>query len=153
MSTLNKVMLIGRLGRDPEVHATQGNQKVVNLSVATSERWKDRATGDTKERTEWHRVVIFDPKLAEVAERYLRKGSLVYLEGQLRTRKWADQAGQERQSTEIVLPQFHGRLCLLGDRGEPAEPAEASAATRPRRSGRTATKPTTEEILDDEIVL
>jgi len=115
--SVNKVILVGNLGRDPEVRHTQGNQKVVNLRIATSERWKDRQSGDPRERTEWHSVVIFNEHLADIAERYLRKGSPVYVEGQLRTRKWTDQGGQERYTTEIVVPRFRGELTLLGGGG------------------------------------
>ena len=97
--SVNKVILVGHLGRDPEVRYTQNNQKIVHLSVATSERWKDRQSGASRERTEWHRVVIFNENLADIAERYLRKGSAVYLEGTLQTRKWTDQSGQERYTT------------------------------------------------------
>jgi single-strand DNA-binding protein len=115
--SVNKVILVGNLGRDPEVRMTQNNQKIVHLSVATSERWKDQS-GQPQERTEWHRVVIFNERLADVAERYLRKGSSVYVEGQLQTRKWQDQGGQERYTTEVVLQRFRGELTLLGGRGE-----------------------------------
>jgi single-strand DNA-binding protein len=116
--SVNKVILVGNLGRDPEVRMTQNNQKIVNLSVATSERWKDRQTGEMRDRTEWHRVVIMNENLADIAERYLRKGSSVYVEGQLQTRKWQDQSGQDRYSTEIVIGRFRGELTLLGGRGE-----------------------------------
>jgi single-strand DNA-binding protein len=112
--SVNKVILVGNLGRDPEVRHSQGNQKIVNLRIATSERWKDRQSGDPRERTEWHSVVIFNEHLADIAERYLRKGSPVYLEGQLQTRKWTDQGGQERYTTEVVLSRFRGELTLLG---------------------------------------
>jgi len=115
--SVNKVILVGNLGRDPEVRHTQASQKIVHLSVATSERWRDRASGEQKERTEWHRVVIFDERLAEVAEKYLAKGGTVYLEGTLQTRKWTDQGGQERYTTEVVVPRFGGELTLLGGRG------------------------------------
>src|SRR3954463_7021446 len=111
--SVNKVILVGNLGRDPEVRYTQSNQKIVHLSVATSERWKDQS-GQQQERTEWHRVVIFNERLADVAERFLTKGRTVYLEGQLQTRKWTDQGGQERYSTEVVVPRFRGELTLLG---------------------------------------
>ncbi|MFW5833230.1 MAG: single-stranded DNA-binding protein [Pseudomonadota bacterium] len=116
--SVNKVILVGNLGRDPEVRMSQNNQKIVQLSIATSERWRDRQTGDTQERTEWHRVVIFNENLADVAERYLRKGRSVYVEGQLQTRKWTDQNGQERYTTEVVLGRFRGELVLLGGRDE-----------------------------------
>jgi single-strand DNA-binding protein len=112
--SVNKVILVGNLGRDPEVRHTQNNQKIVNLRIATSERWKDRQSGEPRERTEWHSVVIFNENLADIAERYLRKGSPVYLEGQLQTRKWTDQSGQERYTTEVVLSRFRGELTLLG---------------------------------------
>ncbi|NKD86971.1 single-stranded DNA-binding protein [Haematospirillum sp. 15-248] len=114
--SVNKVILVGNLGRDPEVRSTQNGQKIVNMTVATSESWKDRQTGERREKTEWHRVVIFNPNLGEIAERYLRKGSKVYLEGQLQTRKWTDQNGQERYSTEIVLQAYRGELTLLDSR-------------------------------------
>ncbi|RIK92939.1 MAG: single-stranded DNA-binding protein [Proteobacteria bacterium] len=116
--SVNKVILVGNLGRDPEVRHTQDGKPVVNLSVATSETWKDRNTGERQERTEWHRVVIFNENLARIAEQYLRKGSKVYLEGQLQTRKWTDQSGTERYSTEVVLSRFKGELTLLDAKGE-----------------------------------
>lgn len=116
--SVNKVILVGNLGADPEVrHLSDGNP-VVNLRVATSETWKDRSSGERRDRTEWHRVVIFNEHLAKVAENYLRKGAKVYLEGQLQTRKWTDQSGQERYTTEIVLQRFRGELQMLDSRGE-----------------------------------
>lgn len=115
--SVNKVILIGNLGRDPEVRATQDGGKIVQLNVATSEQWKDRASGERRERTEWHRVVIFNERLGEVAERYLKKGSKVYLEGQLQTRKWQDKEGQDRYTTEVVLGKFRGELTMLDTRG------------------------------------
>lgn len=114
--SVNKVILVGNLGRDPEVRSTQDGRKIVNLRVATSENWKDKGSGERREKTEWHRVVIFNDRLADVAERYLRKGSKVYLEGQLQTRKWTDHGGQEKYSTEVVLQQFRGELTLLDGR-------------------------------------
>jgi single-strand DNA-binding protein len=114
--SVNKVILLGNLGRDPEVRTSQDGAKIVNLNIATSESWKDRATGERKEKTEWHRVVIFNPNLADIAERYLKKGSSVYVEGALQTRKWTDQSGQEKYSTEIVIGKFKGELTLLGGR-------------------------------------
>ncbi len=113
MSSVNKVILVGNLGRDPESRSFQNGGKVVNLRIATSESWKDRNSGERKERTEWHSVAIFNEGLANVAERYLRKGSKVYIEGQLQTRKWQDQSGQDRYSTEIVLQGFGGVLTML----------------------------------------
>ena len=114
MASLNKVMLIGNLGKDPEVRHTQDGKAIVNLSVATAETWRDKATGEKKEKTEWHRVVIFNEGLAKIAEAYLKKGSTVYLEGQLQTRKWTDKDGVEKYSTEIVLQNFRGEMVLLG---------------------------------------
>ncbi|WP_374643790.1 single-stranded DNA-binding protein [Tabrizicola sp.] len=116
--SVNKVILIGRLGADPESRSFQNGGKVVNLRIATSETWRDRNTGERKERTEWHSVAIFSEPLAKIAEQYLRKGSSVYIEGQLETRKWQDQSGQDRYSTEVVLRPFTGNLTLLGGRGE-----------------------------------
>jgi single-strand DNA-binding protein len=140
--SINKVILVGNLGRDPEVRSTQDGSKMANLSVATSESWRDKASGERREKTEWHRVVIFNDRLAEVAEKYLRKGAKVYIEGQLQTRKWTDKDGQERYSTEVVLSKFRGDLQMLdgrgaggaGDAGGMSEgPAEAPAA--PSRAG------------------
>lgn len=112
----NRVILVGNLGKDPEVRTTQAGAKVVSLTLATSETWKDRASGEKRERTEWHRVVVFNERLADVAERFLRKGRKVYLEGSLQTRKWTDQSGQERYTTEVVLAAFRGELVLLDSR-------------------------------------
>ncbi len=116
--SVNKVILVGNLGRDPEVRTFQNGGKVVNLRVATSENWRDKNSGERKERTEWHSVAIFNENLGRIAEQYLRKGSKVYLEGQLETRKWQDQSGQDRYTTEVVLRQFRGELTLLDGRGE-----------------------------------
>jgi single-strand DNA-binding protein len=118
--SVNKVILVGNLGRDPELRSMQDGRSMVNMSVATSENWRDRQSGERKERTEWHRVVIFNEKLAEVAQKYIRKGSKVYVEGQLSTRKWTDQSGQERYTTEVVIPRFGGALTMLDGRGEGA---------------------------------
>ena len=126
MAGVNKVILLGRLGKDPEVRNFQNGGKVVNLRLATSERYKDRE-GNQQERTEWHSVAIFNEKLGEIAEKYLRKGSEVYVEGQLETRKWQAQDGQERYSTEIVLRQFRGELQLVGGRGAGGGDAPAEA--------------------------
>ena len=115
--SVNKVILIGNLGRDPEVRTFQNGGKVVNLRIATSERWKDRSTGEPRERTEWHSVAIFNEPLGRIAEQYLKKGSNVYVEGQLETRKWQDQSGQDRYSTEVVLRPYRSELTLLGGRG------------------------------------
>ena len=117
--SVNKVTLVGNLGRDPEVRAMQNGDKIIQLSVATSDRWKDKSSGEQRERTEWHRVVIFNDALGKIAEQYLKKGSTVYLEGQLQTRKWTDQqSGQEKYTTEVVLQRYRGELTLLGSRTE-----------------------------------
>lgn len=115
--SVNKVILIGNLGRDPEVRYSQDGMKIVNMALATSETWRDRNSGERRERTEWHRVVIFNERLAEVAERYLKKGSKVYIEGQLQTRKWTDQQGVEKYTTEVVLQRYRGELTMLDTRG------------------------------------
>lgn len=116
--SVNKVILVGNLGRDPEVRTMNDGSPVVNLSIATSETWRDRQSGERKERTEWHRVVIFNENLAKVAQQYLKKGSTVYIEGQLQTRKWTDQQGVEKYTTEVVLQRFRGELTMLGGRGD-----------------------------------
>jgi single-strand DNA-binding protein len=127
MASLNKVQIIGNLGKDPEVRHTNDGRAIVNLTVATSENWKDKNTGEKKEKTEWHRVVIFNEGLAKVAEAYLKKGSTVYLEGQLQTRKWTDKDGVEKYSTEIVLQNFKGEMVLLGGKDGTAERPEQKA--------------------------
>ncbi len=114
--SVNKVILIGNLGADPEVRQTQDGRPIVNLRLATSESWRDKSTGERREKTEWHRVVIFNENLGRIAEQYLKKGSKVYIEGQLQTRKWQDQAGQDRYSTEVVLQQYRGELAMLDSR-------------------------------------
>jgi single-strand DNA-binding protein len=114
--SVNKVILVGNLGRDPEVRSFQNGGKVVNLRIATSETWRDKATGERKERTEWHSVAIFNENIGKIAEQYLRKGSKVYVEGQLETRKWQDQSGADRYSTEVVLRPYSGSLTLLDGR-------------------------------------
>jgi single-strand DNA-binding protein len=116
--SVNKVILVGNLGKDPDVRRMQDGRPVVNLSVATSETWRDKATGERKEKTEWHRVVIFNENLAKIAEQYLKKGAKVYLEGQLQTRKWQDQSGQDKYSTEVVLQGFNATLTMLDRAGE-----------------------------------
>ena len=116
--SVNKVILIGNLGKDPEVRRLNNGDPVVNLSVATSENWRDKQSGERKEKTEWHRVVIFNENIAKVAEQYLKKGAKVYVEGQLQTRKWTDQAGVEKYSTEVVLQKYRGELTMLDGKGE-----------------------------------
>jgi single-strand DNA-binding protein len=114
--SVNKVILVGNLGKDPEVRSTQDGSKIVNLTLATSETWNDRASGERKERTEWHRIVIFNDRVADVAERFLKKGAKIYVEGSLQTRKWTDQQGQERYTTEVVIGRFNGQLTMLDGR-------------------------------------
>lgn len=116
--SVNKVILVGNLGADPDVRSTSDGRPIVNLSIATSERWRDRNSGEQREKTEWHRVVIFSEGLAKVAEQYLRKGAKVYIEGQLQTRKWQDQSGQDKYTTEIVLQGFNSTLTMLDGRNE-----------------------------------
>ena len=115
--SVNKVILVGNLGRDPEIRSTQDGTKVANLSLATSESWRDKSTGERKERTEWHRVVIFNERLVDVVEKYVKKGSKLYVEGALQTRKWTDNTGAEKYSTEVVLQRFRGDLTMLDGRG------------------------------------
>lgn len=166
--SVNKVTLIGNLGKDPEVRTTQDGTKIVNLTLATSESWTDRSSGERKERTEWHRVVIFNDRIGDVAERFLRKGRKVFVEGALQTRKWTDQSGQERYTTEVVIQRFRGELVLLdSQRGEDggmsegggggyrdrssAPPRAAVAAGAPRASGPAWEAPKGGGDLDDEI--
>ena len=114
--SVNKVILVGNLGKDPEVRSTQDGSKIVNLTLATSETWNDRTSGERKEKTEWHKVVIFNDRTADVAEKYLKKGAKIYVEGSLQTRKWTDQGGQERYTTEVVIGRFNGALTMLDTR-------------------------------------
>lgn len=148
MGSVNKVILIGNLGRDPEVRHTNDGRPIVNLSVATSETWRDRTSGERREKTEWHRVVIFDEKICEVAQKYLQKGKTVYLEGTLQTRKWTDQQGVEKYTTEVVLQRFSGKLTMLGstDSGQPADPQAAGSDADPGGAA-----PGGPAGLDDEI--
>ena len=115
--SVNKVTLIGNLGRDPEIRTTQDGTKVANLSLATSEQWRDKSSGERREKTEWHRVVVFNDRLVDVIEKYLKKGATIYIEGALQTRKWTDQSGAEKYTTEIVLQKYRGELTMLGGRG------------------------------------
>jgi len=151
--SVNKVILIGNLGADPEIRSLNSGDRVANLRVATSETWRDRSSGERKERTEWHRVVIFNDNLVKVAENYLRKGSKVYLEGTIQTRKWTDQQGQERFSTEVVLPKFRGELTMLDGRGEAEreEGASAGGFSSGPRAGGSGPREDFSADLDDEI--
>jgi single-strand DNA-binding protein len=159
--SVNKVILIGNLGKDPEIRRTQDGKAIANLTVATSESWKDKSSGERKEKTEWHRVVIFNEGLSKVAESYLKKGSKVYLEGQLQTRKWTDKDGQEKYSTEVVLQGFGGVLTMLdAPKGQAADEQQPDEFGSPAPKQRKFTEPTTgipqkprhvTETLDDEI--
>ena len=149
--SVNKVTLIGNLGRDPEVRAMQNGDKIVQLSVATSDRWKDKSSGEQRERTEWHRVVIFNDALGKIAEQYLKKGSTVYLEGQLQTRKWTDQqSGQEKYTTEVVLQRYRGELTLLGSRSE-NQISDAQQIEQIDQSNQVSMSEDIASDLDDEI--
>lgn len=149
--SVNKVFLIGNLGRDPEIRTTQTGQRVANLSIATSENWKDKNTGERREKTEWHRVVVFSDGLVGVIEQYLKKGSKVFIEGSLQTRKWTDQQGQEKYTTEIVVSGFNGGLTMLDSRGggggyeSQAQPMAASGGGGPVES------PPPADDFEDEI--
>ena len=138
MGSVNKVILVGALGADPEIRRTQDGRPIANLRVATSESWKDKATGERKEKTEWHRVVIFSEGLCKVAEAYLKKGSKVYLEGSLQTRKWSDKDGVEKYSTEVVLQGFNATLTMLDARGGGSEAGDEKPAKQTAQNGRRA---------------
>ena len=127
--SVNKVIIVGNLGKDPEIRRTQDGRPIANLTVATSETWRDKATGERKEKTEWHRVVIFSEPLCKIAEQYLKKGSKVYLEGALQTRKWVDQSGVEKYSTEVVLQAFNSTLTMLDSKGDDGSSERAKIAT------------------------
>lgn len=126
MASVNKVILIGNLGRDPEIRSTTNGSQIANLSIATSETWRDKNSGERKEKTEWHRVVVFNERLVEIAGKYLRKGAKVYVEGALQTRKWADQSGVEKYSTEVVLQKFKGEIVMLDGLEAKAEQSRAA---------------------------
>ena len=166
--SVNKVILVGNLGRDPEIRSTQDGTRIATLNLATSESWRDKMSGERKERTEWHRVVIFNDNLVGIAEKYLRKGSKIYVEGALQTRKWTDNQGQERYSTEVVLQRFRGELTMLDGAGGRGAGAGAGAMEpsggydegyaggggyddAPRGGGRTAQARVPVNDLDDEI--
>ena len=152
--SVNKVILVGNLGKDPEIRTLNSGDRVANLSVATSETWRDKGSGERKEKTEWHQVVIFNENIVKVAENYLRKGSTVYIEGSLQTRKWADAQGVEKYSTEIVLQKFRGELTMIGGRNDGASSgggddyAGASSGGRAQSSG---PRESFSADLDDEI--
>ena len=155
--SVNKVILVGNLGRDPEVRYSKDGNKIVNMSLATSESWTDRSSGERREKTEWHRVVIFNDRLGEIAEKYLNKGSKVYLEGQLQTRKWTGNDGQERYSTEVVINRFRGELTMLDSRSSSALGDGSSVQGTEFGGSEENMKASSDEIgtvsdqLDDEI--
>ena len=155
--SVNKVILVGNLGADPEIRSLGSGDRVANLRVATSETWRDRNSGERKEKTEWHRVVVFNENIVKVCENYLRKGSTVYIEGAIQTRKWTDQSGQEKYSTEIVLQKFRGELTMLGGRGGDAEQGDGGysggggfSSSGPRQSSSRPSEDFSAN-LDDEI--
>ena len=160
--SVNKVILVGNLGRDPEIRSTGSGQRIANFSLATSENWRDKNSGERKEKTEWHRVVVFNERLVDVVEKYVKKGSKLYIEGALQTRKWTDNSGQEKYTTEVVLQNFRGELTMLDTRsggggsfgGEPDHgfdeaPAASSGGAGGGRADRRAPPPGAD--LDDEI--
>ena len=151
--SVNKVTLVGNLGRDPDVRASQDGSKIVNLSIATSDRWKDRNSGEQRERTEWHRVVIFNENIARIAEQYLRKGSTVYVEGQLQTRKWTDQQGVEKYTTEIVLANYNGTLTMLDSKGSSGDfSSDSMSQIDQNMASDTSTSSNSDDLdIDDEI--
>jgi single-strand DNA-binding protein len=156
--TVNKVILVGNIGRDPEIRSTQDGMRIANLSLATSETWRDRASGERKEKTEWHRVAVFNERLVDVIEKYVKKGAKLYIEGQLQTRKWTDKEGQDRYTTEIVLGRFNGQLTMLdgrsGGEGFSGGPDDDVAAAPRAASGgmsRSGGRAPATQDLDDEI--
>jgi single-strand DNA-binding protein len=152
MASVNKVVLVGNLGRDPEIRSTQAGTRIASLSLATSENWRDKHTGERKERTEWHRVVIFNEKLVEITEKYLRKGAKVYLEGALQTRKWTDNSGQERYTTEVVLQRYRGEIVMLdtkNGRGAGDESADDYAPSN--GAAASERRPPAPDLDDDHI--
>ncbi len=148
--SVNKVILVGNLGKAPEVRAFDNGGEVANLSIATSETWKDKGTGERRERTEWHRVAIFNPGLVTLAKTYLKKGSKIYLEGQLETRKWKDQDGQDRYSTEVVLRPFHSELTMLDSRNQGGDRSGHDAGAEQGRNRPSQAAPAASD-MDDEI--
>lgn len=134
MASVNKVILVGNLGADPEIRRTQDGRPIANLSVATSESWRDKSTGERREKTEWHKVVIYSEGLCKIAENYLRKGSKVYIEGQLQTRKWQDKDGNDRYTTEVVLQGFNSALTMLDGRSDGPETQSSLAPSKPAQS-------------------
>lgn len=150
--SVNKVILVGNLGRDPEIRTTQDGKEIASFSVATSESWKDKNTGERKENTEWHRVVAFNDGLVGVIKNYVKKGSKVYIEGQLRTRKWTDKDGQEKYTTEVVLQGFNANLTMLDSKGSSSNSSSGdNMGYNQDRAPASASAPAKAELLDDEI--
>jgi single-strand DNA-binding protein len=151
--SVNKVILVGNVGRDPEIRSTQDGLRIANLSIATSESWRDKNSGERKEKTEWHRVAIFNERLVDIVEKYVKKGAKLYIEGALQTRKWTDNSGQERYTTEVVLQRFRGELTMLDGRSGGGEgfAVEAQEDAAPRVSAPRASRAPSSQELDDEI--
>jgi single-strand DNA-binding protein len=151
MASVNKVILVGNLGKDPEIRRTQDGKAIANLSIATSESWRDKNTGERKEKTEWHRVVIFNENLCKIVEAYLKKGSKVFLEGALQTRKWTDKDGVEKYSTEIVLQGFNSTLVMLDTKTDSAAPSRSYADEKPATRTGAPVSPRSSDDMDDSI--
>ncbi|MDE3017068.1 MAG: single-stranded DNA-binding protein [Pseudomonadota bacterium] len=151
--SVNKVILVGNLGKDPEIRTTQDGREIANFSLATSESWKDKTTGERKEKTEWHRVVVFNENLVRVIKNYLKKGAKVYIEGSLQTRKWTDQSGVEKYSTEVVLQNFNGTLTMLDGKRDGAGASNNESSSNYSQAPATAasTASSARELIDDEI--
>ncbi|MFO0388532.1 MAG: single-stranded DNA-binding protein [Alphaproteobacteria bacterium] len=149
--SVNKVILVGNLGRDPEIRNTQDGREIANITIATSESWKDKSTGERKEKTEWHRVVIFNEGLVNVVKNYLKKGAKVYIEGALQTRKWTDKDGQEKYSTEVVLQGYGGTLQMLDSKGGSSGMSDNSSGGYSSQPSSSGSKQPATELLDDEI--
>ncbi|HCU07277.1 MAG TPA: single-stranded DNA-binding protein [Holosporales bacterium] len=147
MAGVNKVIIIGNVGKDPEIRQMQDGHKIANFSVATSESWKDKITGERKERTEWHRIAVMNERLSEIVEKYVRKGSKLYIEGQLQTRKWTDQSGMERYTTEVVIGRFKGEITMLDSRNATGDFDSSSSHSQPQQSF----EPEMPASIDDEM--
>jgi single-strand DNA-binding protein len=151
MAGVNKVILIGNLGNDPDIRSTQDNKEIANLSIATSEPWKDKATGERKDKTEWHRVVIFNENLVKIVKDYTKKGSKLYIEGALQTRKWVDKEGVDKYTTEVVLQGFGGKLVLLDSKGSNEQPSASAYSEKEYKPHASKVEKELEDEFDDEI--
>ena len=153
MSSINKAVLIGHVGKDPEIKTLQSGARLANLTLATAERWTDKQTGEKREKVEWHRITIFNERLVDLAEKYIRKGDKIYLEGMIETRKWQDQSGQDRYSTEIVLKTFKGEIVLLSNKrdGGDSQDSHRHEQDRPVATSQGNSAPAAAELVDDEI--